>query len=67
MDEKVAIKVTLHREIWLSKETWESFGEQLPIDDDDLEMLEGEALMYNTQFKSAEVVDIFTTGECEDE
>jgi hypothetical protein len=57
---KVAIKVTLEREIWLSKEVWEkSFGEQLPQDMDDLDMIEDESLRRNTEFKNAEFISEF--------
>lgn len=57
---KVAIKVTLEREIWLSKEVWEeSFGGQLPQDMDDLDMIEEECLRRNTEFKNAEFISEF--------
>ncbi|MEB5480953.1 hypothetical protein P8825_15410 [Shouchella clausii] len=53
---KVAIKVTLEKEIWLTEESWEGFGEQLPLDIDDLEMLEDECLLSNIELKGAGVV-----------
>ncbi|ASA22624.1 hypothetical protein [Paenibacillus donghaensis] len=57
---RVAIKVTLEREIWISKEVWEeSFGEQLPCDIEDLEMLEDESLRSNTELKDVKVVGEF--------
>lgn len=57
---RVAIKVTLEKEIWVSKEVWEeSFSEQLPCDVDDLEMLTDECLMSNTELKNAEVIAEF--------
>ncbi len=57
---RVAIKVTLEREIWLSKEVWEEgFGEQLPQDMDDLDMIEEECLRRNTEFKKAEFISEF--------
>jgi hypothetical protein len=58
--ERVAIKVILEREVWIRKDIWEdSFGEQLPQDMEDLEMLQDECLMTNTEFKSAEVISVF--------
>lgn len=57
---RVAIKVTLEREIWISKDVWEeSFGEQLPLDMEDLDMIQDECSMYNTELKSAEVISEF--------
>lgn len=57
---RVAIKVTLEREIWIRKDVWESsFGEQLPQDMEDLEMLEDECIMTSTELKSAEFVSEF--------
>lgn len=52
----VAIKVTLEKEIWLDKDIWESFGEQLPSDIEDLEMLEDEKILSTIELKSAEFV-----------
>lgn len=53
---RVAIKVTLEREIWLREEIWrDSFGEQLPQDMEDLDMLEDECVMTNTELKKSEV------------
>jgi hypothetical protein len=61
---KVAIKVTLEREVWLSEEVWEkSFGEQLPQDMDDLEMLQDECLMTNIELKGAEVISKWESQE----
>ncbi|MRX70858.1 hypothetical protein GJU40_01585 [Bacillus lacus] len=56
---RVAIRVTLEREIWLKKDVWESFGEQLPTDVEDLEMLEAECLLTNTELKGAGVISEF--------
>ena len=57
---RVVIKVTLEREIWIRKDVWESsFGEQLPQDMEDLEMLEDECIMTYTELKSAEFVSEF--------
>lgn len=57
MMERVAIKVTLEREVWLRKDVWEEeFGKELPLDEEELEMLEDECLMTRTKFKSAEVL-----------
>lgn len=53
---RVAIKVTLEREIWLREEIWrDNFGEQLPQDMEDLDMLEDECVMTNTELKKSEV------------
>jgi hypothetical protein len=57
---RVAIRVTLEREVWIRKDVWEeSFGEQLPQDMEDLEMLQDECLMTNTDLKRAEVISEF--------
>lgn len=53
---RVAIKVTLEKEIWLDEDVWKSFGEQLPSDMEDLEMLEDEKILSNIELKSAEFV-----------
>lgn len=53
---RVAIKVTLEKEIWLTKETWQGFGEQLPQDMEDLEMIEDEKILSNVEFKDAKFV-----------
>jgi hypothetical protein len=54
---RIAIKVILEKEVWVDNDVWEnSFGEQLPIDMEDLEMLEDECLMSNIQLKGAEVI-----------
>lgn len=61
---KVAIKVTLEREIWINKNVWEkSFEEQLPHDMEDLEFLEDESSRINTEFKGAEVIAEFKLGK----
>jgi len=53
---RVAIKVTLEKEIWLDEDVWKNFGEQLPSDMEDLEMLEDEKILSNIELKSAEFV-----------
>lgn len=61
---RVAIKVTLEKEIWISKDAWEnSFMEQLPEDVEDLEMLQDECIMTNTELKGAEVIAEFELTE----
>lgn len=53
---RVAIKVTLEKEIWLDEDVWKNFGEQLPSDMEDLEMLEDEKILSNIELKSTEFV-----------
>lgn len=53
---KVSVKVTLERTLWLSEEVWEGFGEELPQDMEDLEMLQDEALTWETVLAKAEVL-----------
>lgn len=53
---KVSVKVTLERTIWLSEDSWEGFGEVLPNDMEDLEMLQDESLTWETILTKAEVL-----------
>ena len=51
---QILIEVTLKRHIWIDKNEWENgFGEQLPTDMDDLEMLEDEASKTITELHTA--------------
>ena len=52
--EKIAIRVTLEQDIWLDKETWDSFGQRLPVDMDDLEMLQSESLSCEMELVKAD-------------
>lgn len=51
---RIAIKVVLEQEIWISEEVWENFGEKLPSDVEDVEMLQHEALTTVTELVKAE-------------
>lgn len=53
---RVLIKVTLERVVLLSEEAWESFNKELPLDMEDLEMLQDEANTYTTELIKAELI-----------
>lgn len=52
----IPIKITLLQTVLLSEEAWNDFGELLPEDMEDLEMLQDQALTYETELVKAQVV-----------
>ena len=61
---RVAIKLTLEKELWIDKDVWEKdFGGDLPCDMEQFDELEAECTRSNTELKKAEFISEFELSD----